>query len=227
MKPLPPTRIWLAILVIVMLAHNTTYSQHLSSARAIGMAASTSLAEGLNALDWNPAGLIRLKDWDLEATSFYPLKGTDRSVSFQMIGIGKRFVTDHAAALRLSPGSTLEFIVPSTFKFQNSTPPISFDKKISYLERYALGYAFRMGDYVTLGMSAHYLEQEVTDTRYSVDTSGGFHAAVVDYAGSAWVLDWGLLWLPDRLWQVGVVEKNLFRITETTIPTCHNRSGNQ
>src|ERR1051325_11574669 len=90
MKPLPPTRIWLAILVIVMLAHNTTYSQHLSSARAIGMAASTSLAEGLNALDWNPAGLIRLKDWDLEATSFYPLKGTDRSVSFQMISIGKQ-----------------------------------------------------------------------------------------------------------------------------------------
>ncbi len=215
---LPRTRIRLAITVMLMIT-STTYSQHLGSARAIGTGANTAMSGDIHAIDWNPAGLIKLKDWDLETTVAFPMNDDSRSLSFHSSSIGKRFMTDHAAAFRISPGLILEFVVPSTFKFEDSTTSFvtNFDRKISYAEKYALGYAFRVTDEVSVGLSAHYLEERVSDTKYSIDTNSIIHSSVFDYAGNAWIVDWGILWQVNNRWRLGVVAKNLFRITESQI----------
>src|SRR5437016_684562 len=100
MKFLPPTRIGLAMFVLSMTT--LSYAQHLSSSRAIGIGGFTALTKGLAALDWNPAGLTSLSNWEAEATSFYSRTGGS-SPSLYAGSIGNRFGDRQFAALRISP----------------------------------------------------------------------------------------------------------------------------
>ncbi len=218
MKLMPPTRIWLAVMLMTMMA-STLYSQHLSSARATSMGAFTAFAGDINSLDWNPAGLVGIKDWELEATNFYAFTNETRSLSFHTIGIGKYFMNGQAAAFRFSPGLILEFDVPSTFTVGDSSNPLvaTFDKKISYDEQYAFGYAFMLENDLALGLSAHFLEEKIADTKYYLDSSAILHSTIQNYSGTSWSFDWGATWFYNREWRIGAVAKNLFRITETPL----------
>src|SRR5438309_11863102 len=103
MKPLPPTRIGLALFWMLM-STVVSKAQHLSSARAIGMAGYTAFAGRMDALDWNPAGLTGLKDWEIEGGNFLSPAATSHSLMFQLAGIGKKFLETASGAFRLSPG---------------------------------------------------------------------------------------------------------------------------
>jgi hypothetical protein len=213
---LPRTRIRLAIWMMLLTGMNSLFAQHLSSARTIAIGASTAPTQDLGSLDWNPAALIRVKDWQVMTTNYYSFWGADRSMVLQFAGIGKRFLDNHAAAFRFSPGMTLEFIVPSTITIQDSTSSLitTFDKKIHYQERYALGYAVRPQSEVAIGFSLHFLEEHISDTKYSLDTNSVIRASQVEYNGNVWTMDWGFHWSINPTIMVGVAAKNLFRITE-------------
>ena len=209
-----PTRIWLSVIIMTLATHHILRSQHFTSARAAAIGAFTALANDVNALDWNPAGLTGLPEWEVLGTSYYSLEGRERTATIQLFGLGKRFAGDHALSLRLSPGSVMDFVVPSEFTYRDSTSSFvtTFDKKISYAESYAFGYGVRIFRGLSLGVAAHFLEEKVTDTEYSVDSTGTLHATVVDYPGNFWVIDAGTLWDVSEAWRIGLAAKNLFRI---------------
>jgi len=219
---LPPTRIWRALLMIgsaMILPTTVSKAQHLSSAHGIALGAYTAAVADASALDWNPAGLLSIRDWEATLVSYITPTGGSRAATFQLAGIAKRFSADHAAAFRLSPGIEMNFVEPSTIVIQDSNAVFrtEFDKKITYRERYALGYAMRLSDRVGLGISAHSLEEEIIDTHYELDTNSTVHSTILNYSGSSWSIDWGMQWTPNESWGFGAVAKNLFYITETPL----------
>lgn len=206
--------------VAVPFGGSSCLAQHFSSARGMALGAYTAAVADAGAIDWNPAGLTRLRDWDLSAANYLQLRSGGSGITLHHAAAGKRFLPDHSAALRYSPGIRLEFIVPSTFTIEdsNSTILTQFDKEISYTEQFALGYAFRAGERISLGFSAHFLEEKVTDTEYDIDTGNVITASPVQYAGKSWTVDWGAMWDPLPGLTLGAVAKNLFRITESALP---------
>ena len=195
-------------------------AQHLSSARAIGMGGYTAFADGLDALDWNPAGLIGLKDWDLEGGNFLSPANTGHSLTFQLAGIGKKFLETASGGFRISPGISLDFDVPSTFTIEDSSRTVvnKFDKKISYSEPYALGAAYRFGDEISLGFSIHRFENHVTDTRFAVDSNSVIQSTPIEYSASSFLADLGVLWMPQASYRVGIVAKNIVQIIDSRLP---------
>jgi hypothetical protein len=195
-------------------------AQHLSSARAIGMGGYTAFADGLDALDWNPAGLIGLKDWELEGGNFLSPAATTRSWTFQLAGIGKRFPGIASGAFRISPGISLDFDVPSSFTIEDSSRTVvnRFDKKISYTEPYAFGAAYSFGDAISAGFSIHRFENHVSDTRFAVDSNSVIQSTPIEFSAGAFLGDFGILWTPQADYRVGVVAKHIVQIVESRLP---------
>lgn len=219
MKFVPPTRIGLAVLCMMMMTRSNSYSQHLSSARAIGMGGYTALSDGVSALDWNPAGLAGISDWEIDAGNFFSPSLSDPSWTAQLGGAGKRFLEDYAAGLRISPGISLEFTIPSVFSLEDSSRSVvnRFDKKISYSEPYAFGIAFRGPREISIGLSLHRFENQVSDTRFSVDSNSVIQSTPVTYSGNAFLADVGVLWSHPAGVRLGLVAKNLFQIVESRL----------
>jgi hypothetical protein len=192
--------------------------QHLSSSRGISLGAYTALVNDVSGLDWNPAGLISVKDWEISASNFLSLKpnASSRGI-FQTIGGSKRFLDNHAFSLRYSPGLSMEFVVPSTFQFQNGQR-ISFDKRIDYRESYAFGYAYLMSSTVSIGASARLRQEYITDTEPFIEQDTIARIRNIDYNASSWNVDVGMLWAPRTDFTLGVVAKNLFRMNESEFP---------
>lgn len=215
-----PAAVALGTAALLLSMQAETSAQHLSSARGLGLGAYTAAADDLGALDWNPAGLASVRDWELSAASFLQLRSGEGAGAFHHAALGKRFLPGHAAAIRYSPGMRLEFVVPSTFTVEDSGSSImtQFDRTISYEEQFALGYAFRPGAGISLGFGAHFLEERVDDAAYSIDTNNVISSTPVRYAGNSWTLDWGAAWDPFPGLRVGAVAKNLVRITESSLP---------
>ncbi|MBF8295374.1 MAG: hypothetical protein HW389_1919 [Bacteroidetes bacterium] len=204
--------------VLLHIATLTAFGQHLTSARGSALGAFTALSNDIASIDWNPAGLVSIRDWDLTASSYaafrrdVPLKG----ISLYSVGSAKRFLDVHVIAGSYTPGMELEFVTPRTYELIGGGPQIGYEKKITYRELYSLGYGYQVTPTVTLGVSTRYREQLITATQF-LDDSLGFERAV-NYAGSAWNIDIGLKWKPNSEWTFGVVAKNLFRLTESELP---------
>ena len=196
----------------------TAFGQHLTSARGSALGAFTALSDDIASIDWNPAGLVAIRDWDLTASSFaafrrdVPLTG----IALYSAGSVKRFLDVHVIAGSYTPGMELEFVTPRTFELIGGGQQIGYEKKITYRELYSLGYGYQVTPTVALGVSTRYREQLITDTQF-LDDSLGFERAV-NYAGSAWNIDIGLKWKPNSEWTFGAVAKNLFRLTESELP---------
>jgi hypothetical protein len=206
--------------VWILLCVTSSTAQHLSTARTVAIGAATATAGDLSSLDWNPAGLSRMSDWEFSSTSYAPLAGNDRSVTFQMIGLGRRMNPALSAAFRYSPGRRIDFVVPTTFTFNDSSTTFvtQFDKKVGYEELVSFGAAWTPGPAWSVGASVHYMEEQVTDTRYAIDTSSFIRASTVDLAGSIWTIDLGLLWKPEDAWRVGASVTNLVRGIGAKLP---------
>src|ERR1043166_2771245 len=188
MKFVPPTRIGLAVLCMMMMTRSNSYSQHLSSARAIGMGGYTALSDGVSALDWNPAGLAGISDWEIDAGNFFSPSLSDPSWTAQLGGAGKRFLEDYAAGLRISPGISLEFTIPSVFSLEDSSR--------SVVNRF---------------------DNQVSDPRFSVDSNSVIQSTPVTYSGNTFLADVGVLWSHPAGVRLGLVAKNLFQIVESRL----------
>jgi len=219
-----PTKQSLNILgLAVVLLHIATLSvfgQHLSSVRGSALGAFTALSDDIGSIDWNPAGLVSIRDWDLTSSIYgsfrrdVPLKG----VSLYTAGSAKRFLDAHVIAGSYSPGMNLEFLVPTSFTFPDGGPKIDYDKRITYREQYALGYGYQVTPTVGLGLSARFREQVITDAQYVLDQGTTVSSTSKQYTGNAWNIDVGLNWKLSSEWSFGVVAKNLFRLTESELP---------
>lgn len=198
------------------------FAQHLGSPRGIGLAAYTAATSDIHSLDWNPAGLTFVKDWEASFSNFANVNPEFNGIIFGTAGIAKRFLGWHTAALRYAEGNTVEFIVPTLFVLSDSVSRLetSFDKKILHRERYALGYAYRISESVSLGTSARFREETVSDTKYftSQDTVTFVSSEVVTYDANSWLVDLGALWEVNHQWCIGIAAKNLFKISESEFP---------
>ena len=206
--------------ILIQFVAVTAFGQHLTSVRGSALGAFTALSDDIASIDWNPAGLVSIRDWDLSASSYaafrrdVPLKG----ISLYSAGTAKRFLDAHVVAAAYSPGMNLAFDVPGTVTFPDNTTKYEYDERITYREEYALGYGYQITPTVGLGASARYREQLVSDTKLLTENGTPGRIVTVDYAASAWNIDVGLNWKPEGPWSFGVVAKNLFRLTESELP---------
>ncbi len=221
MNLLPPGRTLWAILMIVLMCTSVIYSQSLQSPRGYAQGSYSAFGRGLNALSWNPAGLTGIEDWEVTAGYYYQPNVPNRSYTLDYAAIGKRLAGRHSFVLQLSPGSLMEFDIPSTFSLNDSTgTPLvnSYDKKITYSERYALGYGFRWNQNLSIGLSANYFEEQINDTKYSVDTNAVLRSSNINTTGRMWNVNLGLLWSFLPGWTLGTGITNLASITVTKLP---------
>lgn len=216
---MPPTRIWLAVTMFLMVHRPPLYCQYMSSSRAIGIGAFTSLSDNENAIDWNPAGLTGIRDWQTSFTN-YSSSHTGYNLAFQSAGVGTFFAPSHAAAVRVSPGIEVDFTIPSLFTLQDSVHSFNttFDKKISHQEVYAAGYGYLVNEDVSAGLSVHAFEQKITDTRYSIDSLGNISASLADYTGRVYTFDAGVSWNVQPWLKFGAVIKNALRFRGSELP---------
>ena len=192
-------------------------AQHLSSPRGIGICAFTALSRDIYSLDWNPAGLSRMQDWEAGISNFISSSSNQSGITLNSIGAGKKFLGNQASAVSYSPGKFLEFIVPATFDIYDSSGnaiTTKFDKKISFHQTYSLGYSYQIPDNFSIGFSAKYFETKVSDTKYIFDTTNAIRSQIKDYNASLWTIDVGALYNINPQWTLGVVVKNLFEIKE-------------
>lgn len=208
------------IALLFTISATSSVAQHLSSARGIGIGAYSSLVNDLSALDWNPAGLVHVRDWEITGTNYLWSGSSSGSngLVFQSTGVTKRFMEQHSVAMRYAPTISMEFVVPSMFTLNGSGQSVSFDKRIQYNERYALGYAYRTSPTVSFGVSARFLQEQVTDTEPFILQDTVARIRTLDYSADSWNVDLGLLWEPEPEWKVGFVVKNLFKIRESELP---------
>jgi hypothetical protein len=173
-------------------------------------------------LDWNPAGLVHVKDWEIMASN-YVWFGSSSGLTFQAMGLTKRFMDRHNSSLRYAPAVSLEFQVPSIFTLGEGGQTVSFDKRIQYQERYGLGYGYRASPSLSMGVSARFLQEQVLDTEPYFIQDTVARIRTVNYSADSWNVDVGFLWEPDARWKLALVSKNLFKITESEFPQ-HIRS---
>jgi hypothetical protein len=215
---------WLRLGVATLLFSVPAAGQHLSSARGIGLAAFTASSDDLSSLDWNPAGLVLVRDWQVGVTNFLGLASNDRSngLVFHNTGIAKQFLSNNAVGIRYAPGNTSEFIIPSSFTVIDSVTGIQakVDKQISYAERYALGYGLRFNEDLSFGISARYREEQITDTQFFTvqDSLTYISTRTLTSSANSWNLDLGMLWQLNPQWRLGIVAENLFKLLESEFP---------
>lgn len=215
---------WLRIGIAMLLFPVLAVSQHLSSARGIGLAAFTASSNDLSSLDWNPAGLVLVRDWQVSATNFLGLANRERTngLIFHNTGIAKQFLSNNAVGIRYAPGNISEFIIPTTFTVIDSITGIQakVDKEISYAERYALGYGLQFNEDLSFGISARYREEKITDTQFFTirDTLTYIGTRTVSSSANSWNLDLGMLWQVNSRWRLGIVAENLFKLLESEFP---------
>lgn len=193
------------------------FTQYLSSSRGIGVAAFTALSSDISSIDWNPAGLTNIRQWELNFSNFKTTSIANSGFTFQSFGIGKKFFEKHAAAIRYSPGSNLEFIVPAAFSVYDTAGNViltQFDKRISFSQNYSVGYAYNIIDELSFGFSARLFDSKVSDTKYFIDTNNVIQSQVSDYSASSWAIDFGTQYKIEGKWYFGLVFKNLFKINE-------------
>jgi hypothetical protein len=194
------------------------FGQHLSSSRGVGLGAYTALVNDVSGLDWNPAGLIAVRDWELSTSNYLSMEPNAGSKGiFQSIGGSKRFLDNHAFSLRYSPGLSMEFVVPSIFQFQGGQP-VSFDKRIRYQEAYAFGYGYQMSSDLSIGLSARLRQESITDTEPFIEQDTIARIRNIDYDASSWNVDVGMQWIPRPDFSLGIVAKNLFKVNESEFP---------
>jgi hypothetical protein len=193
-----------------------TYAQPVLSPRAVGLGFYGASVKDSRDFVANPSGLVGMKDWDFNATTYLPASsGTGGGFVFGGFGGGKRFLEDHALAAQYTPGALLEFVLPSTVALNGVG--ISADRKISYSEPAAAAYAYRFSDQFSAGVQGRLRTQTVNNPRYEfVDTT---IVSIADESRlNSWLLDAALTWRPGARVTLSAVGRNLAHIDNGELP---------
>ncbi|MGD0338627.1 MAG: hypothetical protein ABSB78_07535 [Bacteroidota bacterium] len=218
---------WLVILLIIAGTRGESTAQQVSSARGLSLGAKTADINDLQSLDWNPAGLSQIIDWEVTSTNFGNITTPDNRTSFsgiyfQNFGIAKRFLNTHSFGIRYSPGTIFEATIPSTYTYYQTTNQgkdsiavsYPYNKKVHYAERYSIGYSYLLKGNFSLGIAARLLEQRIDDAIIKEEYIPGTQTKSpkeqpLEYTKNSWNVDIGAQWqVSPSLW-IGAVGKNV------------------
>ena len=209
----------LVLWVNIAMLGSTTYAQTLFGARPTGVGAYSALVSDTRGFDINPAGLAWIKDWDFSAATYAATSGGDAGFVFHGLSFGKRFLEDNAAAAQYTPGTSLEFILPTKI-IQGGNTPVSFDMRIKYEEPFALGLAHRFSSELAMGAGLRFIQTKVTDTQYELDpVDTAFAISLNEYTARTWRLDLGLAWKPLRDLTLALVARSVAEIQSSEVPS--------
>jgi transglutaminase-like putative cysteine protease len=202
-------------------AHLT--AQHLSSPRSTALGAYTAAARDVSAIDWNPAGLIFMRDWELRFNSYFEYRGgVERGPSFSDGIIGKRFSDRHAAAVRYAPGLTREFRISTDQLYPGFRgSPELLRQHLEYSQMYTFGYAHLFSPSLAAGVTSRYIQQKFTNPNISI-AGDTLHLSQDVYEEPVWSLDAGLLYFAGPRLTLGLTMKNLISVSERVLPTEFN-----
>ncbi len=220
-----------SIIVIILIGMSFEVTgQQLSSARGLSLGAMTARVNDLQSLDWNPAGLSQIVDWEVSSTNFgylsKPSSGLSFSgVFFQNFGIAKRFFNTHSLAVRYAPGTIFEASIPSIYTYYQKPDQGSdsiaisypYNKKVQYTERYSLGYSYLIKGNFSIGIAARLLEQRINDAVIEEALIPGtkikeIRSRPLEYTKNSWNVDVGAQWQISPSFWIGAVAKNISSI---------------
>lgn len=214
----------ITFLIILVLFACSGWAQHLTSPKAIGMGAYTAVARDVAAIDWNPAGLIFIRDWEMRFNSYLEFRnGHESSGPFFGDGtIGKRFSDTHAFAVRYAPGLTREFSVATARLYREAaafdSSPDLLRQQLEYSQLYSAGYAHLLSPVLAIGVSGRYIQQRFIDPRILVE--GDSVRVVQDvYEEPLWSVDAGVLYMMRPDLTIGFTAKNFISVREQSFPT--------
>lgn len=170
----------------------------------------------------NPAGMVRIKDWDFSTTTYTPVNTSGGGFVFHGISFGKRFLDREAVAFQYTPGTLISFVTPSTLSINGSELPASTDRTIEYSQVFSVAFAHRLLDRVSLGVSGRFRREKLTDTQYQLvvrDTISYPTAFQQTYDASSWNVDLGALWWPSDRVSVGIIGRNLVELNVGDLPS--------
>ncbi|CUS95762.1 hypothetical protein JGI7_02314, partial [Candidatus Kryptonium thompsonii] len=98
-------------LVLLFTALNLAVAQNLTSPQATAVAGFSTFVNSALSSTVNPAGLMRIYDWNIGLTGYYK---TYSGTKMHSIGIAKRLTETQSLGFIYSPGSSIEFVFPST-----------------------------------------------------------------------------------------------------------------
>jgi hypothetical protein len=197
------------------MASYDTYTQSLSNARSMALAAFGASVKDTRGFDSNPAGLVGIRDWEFTTSTYSAV--SNRGFVFQGLTFGKRFLENEAVALQYSPGSLLEFVVPSGLTITTGDSVISLDQKVSYSEVFSFGFAHKFSDKLSVGLGGRVRTEKVTDTQYriiprvEIDTK--------DYSSTGVLADLGIMWRPLSYLSLSATGRNLLSFTGSELPS--------
>jgi hypothetical protein len=207
-------KIYISFTLFSFLSSNTLYTQSLSSSRGIAIGAFTSVSDNISSIDWNPAGLINIKNWEVELSNYINTNRKISGMTLNTLGVGKKFLNNNAIAICYSPGKILEFIIPTTFTLRDTngnTITTRFDKNISYTQNYSFGYAYHALDNISVGITGKYFESNLSDTKYFFGSNNDILSQVNNYSSNTWTFDIGGMYTPEDYLSFGLLLKNLFQ----------------
>lgn len=192
-------------------------AQSLFSPRAIGVAASIVLAKDARGLAANPAGLTGIQDWEITTMTYAPLLAPGTGFVFGGVSVGKRVLENNAVGLQYAPGTSLEFVLPSTARFAQATTPVLIDARIKYEEHLSLGYGVKVSELLCVGVSGRLRREDLTNTQLVLDTT--FVVSEKEYKAGAWLFDVGCLWRARSSMTLSAVVRNMFSIGDGELPS--------
>ncbi len=213
----------LIIVIIIQLAVSfVTQAQHVSSPKAIGLGAYTAMARDVSAIDWNPAGLIFIRDWELRINSFVEFRrdGGQRGPFFGDSAIGKRFSDTHAFAMRYAPGLTREFRIATDVISPESGLDGTRDllrQQLEYSQVYSAGYAHLVSPSIAVGVTGRFIQQRITDPTVHINGDTVLVSQNL-YDEPIWSLDAGLLYMMRSDLTMGLTAKNFISLKEQSFP---------
>ncbi len=157
----------LRLFVLFFTALNLAVTQNLTSPQATAVASFSTFANSALSSAVNPAGLMRIYDWNIGLTGYYKIYSGTKMHS---IGIAKRLTETQSLGFIYSPGSSIEFVFPSILSINigNSILNAEFQRKITYSANYTLAYALRLSNKISLGSLIQYISQNLIETGYKI-----------------------------------------------------------
>lgn len=193
---------WRRVVIVAAVAimnDPDSLSQSLMDARALGLGAYFSVVSDVREFSQNPAGIVSMRDWDLNISTYTTPSAKPVGFVFHGIALGKRFLGDEAFAFRYTPGSSVQFSIPPVLTFGGASTPASSERGITYDEKFAFALAHRFSPQLSAGLGARVRREELSDTRYQIvvrDTLSYPAASRTTFSANSLLLDVSVMWHP-------------------------------